>query len=151
MDVVRVRPFNHIGPYQKDNFALPSFAKQIAEIEKGICEPVLKVGNLEAKRDFSDVRDIVRGYTLLMEKGASGDVYNIGSGQPHRVKDLLQMLLSFSKKKIEVQEDPEKLRPIEVKEVRCDYSKLHELTGWKPEIPIEKTLQDILDYWREIV
>ena len=151
MDIVRVRPFNHTGPFQKDSFVIPSFAKQIAQIEKGINEPVLKVGNLEAKKDFTDVRDVVKGYELLMEKGISGEVYNIGSGKSYRINDLLHTLLSLSQKEIAVEEDPEKIRPIEVEEVVCDYSKLNSLTSWKPEIPIEKTLLDILDYWRHIV
>lgn len=151
LDVVRVRPFNHTGPYQKDSFAIPSFAKQIAQTEKGLIDPVLSVGNLDAKKDFTDVRDVVRGYGLLMEQGIAGEVYNIGSGKSYSMNDLLQMLLSLSQKDIKVQEDPEKIRPIEVEEVVCDYSRLNSLTGWKPEIPIEKTLSDILDYWRNIV
>jgi len=150
-DVVIVRPFNHTGPGQAPNFAIPAFSKQIAMIEKGQQEPILKTGNLSAKRDFSDVRDIVKGYGLLMEKGITGEVYNIGSGKSHSTKELLDMLLSMSDKKIEIQQDPSKFRPIEVPDVYCDYTKLNSLTGWKPEIPIEKTLKDTLDYWRSIV
>ncbi len=150
-DIVMVRPFNHTGPGQSPSFAIPAFSKQIAMIEKGQQEPVLKVGNLSAKRDFSDVRDIVKGYVLLMEKGITGEVYNIGSGKSRSTKELLDMLLSMTDKKIEILEDPSKFRPIEVADVYCDYKKLNSLTGWIPEIPIEKTLQDTLDYWRGIV
>ena len=151
LDIVRVRPFNHIGPNQKDSFAIPAFAKQIAQIEKGQQEPVLKVGNLTAKRDFTDVRDIVRGYTFLMDKGKTGDIYNIGSGKSRSTKDLLDLLLSFTDQEITVEEDPEKVRPIEVADVYCDYAKLNSITGWSPEISIEQTLKDTLDYWRGIV
>jgi GDP-4-dehydro-6-deoxy-D-mannose reductase len=151
MNIVRVRPFNHIGPGQKDTFVIASFAKQIAEIEKGIKEPVLSVGNLEAQRDFTDVRDMVKAYQLALEKGGKGDVYNIGSGVSRKVADMLNSLLAFSTAKIEVKPDPERFRPIDVPEIVCDYTKFHDLTGWKPEIPMDKTLQDILDYWRKIV
>lgn len=151
MNIVRVRPFNHTGPGQSPVFAIPAFAKQIAQIEKEQQEPVLKVGNLTAKRDFTDVRDIVKGYGLLMEKGESGEVYNIGSGKSSSTKELLDLLLSLTDRKITVEEDPERVRPIEVANVYCDYTKLNAETGWKPEISIEKTLQDTLDYWRSIV
>jgi GDP-4-dehydro-6-deoxy-D-mannose reductase len=151
IDVIRVRPFNHIGSGHSPIFALSSFAKQIAEIEKGQLEPVLKVGNLASKRDFTDVADTVKAYELLMKKGVSGEVYNIGSGKSYQMKELLEILLSFSEKKITTEQDPEKFRPIDIPDFVCDYSKLHELTGWEPEIPIEKTLQKILDYWRKVV
>lgn len=148
MDIVRVRPFNHTGPGQSPSFAIPAFAQQIAKIEKDKQEAVLKVGSLSAKRDFTDVRDIVKGYTGLMEKGVNGEVYNIGSGKSHSTKELLDILLSFTERKITVEEDPSKIRPVEVPDVYCDYTKLNSLTGWRPEISIEKTLQDTLDYWR---
>lgn len=151
MDIIRARPFNHIGPYQKDNFAVPAFAKQIAQIEKGQQESVLRVGNLTAKRDFTDVRDIVRVYTALMEMGKTGEVYNIGSGKSHSTEDLLSLLLSFTQEKITVKEDPSRMRPIEVADIYCDNTKINSVTGWKPEIPLEKTLRDTLDYWRGMV
>lgn len=151
VDVVRVRPFNHIGPGQKDGFVVADFAKQIVEIEKGKKEPVLTVGNLEARRDFTDVRDIVRAYVLAVEKGESGEVYNIGSGKSHKINDMLHMLLSFSTQKVEVSVDPARIRPIDVPEVRCDYSQFNKVTGWEPQIPFERTLEEILDYWRKIV
>ncbi|MBA3723907.1 MAG: GDP-mannose 4,6-dehydratase [Candidatus Levybacteria bacterium] len=151
LDIVRMRPFNHIGPGQKEGYVVADFAKQIAEIEKGKREPILSVGNLEAKRDFTDVRDMVKGYVLALEKGEKGEVYNIGSGNSHRINDMLQLLLSYSTKMVELKIDPARFRPIDVPEVVCDYGKFHKRTGWKPEIPFEKTLQEILDYWRKIV
>jgi GDP-4-dehydro-6-deoxy-D-mannose reductase len=151
LDVVRVRPFNHIGPGQREGFVVADFAKQIVEIEKGKKEPVLHVGNLDARRDFTDVRDMVRAYVLALEKGVSGDVYNLGSGKSYKIRDMLDTLLSYSTQKVEVAVDPAKIRPIDVPEVRCDYSKFTTVTGWNPEIPFEKTLEEILDYWRKIV
>lgn len=151
LKTISVRAFNHTGPFQTPSFAIPAFAKQIAQIEKGQQEPILKVGNLSAKRDFTDVRDIVKGYELIMEKGIPSEIYNIGSGKSHSMKELLDVLLSLTDKKIEIQEDPSKLRPVSVPDVYCEFSKLKELTGWTPSIEIEKTLKDTLDYWRSIV
>jgi GDP-4-dehydro-6-deoxy-D-mannose reductase len=151
MHIVRVRPFNHIGPGQKDNFVLSSFAKQIVEIEKGKTDPIMYVGNLEAKRDFTDVRDMVRAYQLALEKGAKGDVYNIGSGVSRKVADMLTTMLELSTTKVEIKPDPDRFRPIDVPEIVCDSTKFQNLTGWQPEIPFNQTLQDILDYWRKIV
>ncbi len=151
MPIVRVRPFNHIGPRQSPNFVVASFAQKIAEIERGNTEPILRVGNLSAKRDFTDVRDIVRGYALLLEKGNAGDVYNIGSGKAYQILDILNNLLSNSRKKIKVEADKQLIRPIDVPELLCDNSKILKTTGWKPSIPIEKTLRDTLDYWRALI
>lgn len=151
IDVVRIRPYNHIGPGQKAGYVVADFVKQVVEIEKGKKEPVISVGNLHAKRDFTDVRDIVKAYELAMRLGKSGDVYNLGSGQSRKIDDILQLLLSLSSKKITVSVDTSRFRPIDVPEIVCDYHKFHQLTGWKPEIPFEKTIQDILDYWRQIV
>lgn len=148
---IRVRPFNHIGPIQGPFFAVPSFAKQIAEIEKGHHEPFMKVGNLDAKRDFVDVRDVVVAYELLMQKGVCGEVYNIGSGKSHKIKEILDTLLSLSGTKIIVEQDPELVRPSDIPELLCDYSKLHHTTGWRPSISLEQSLKDTLDYWRNIV
>lgn len=148
---VIVRPFNNIGPHQAPIFVIPAFAKQIAEIEKGIKEPVLKVGNLESRRDFTDVRDVVRAYELLMQKGENGGAYNIGSGKSHKISEILEMLLSLSDKKIVVEKDSALMRPGDIPELRCDYDKLHKATGWKPEIDIEESLKDTLDYWRNII
>ena len=133
------------------DFVVPAFAKQIAEIEKELKEPVIKVGNLEAKRDFTDVRDIVRAYVLLMEKGEVGDVYNIGSGQSYKILDILNMLLSMCTKEIKIAIDANLLRPSDIPETLCDNTKITSFTGWKPEISIEKSLKDTLDYWRSRV
>ena len=151
IDCIRVRPFNHIGPYQKINFVVADFAKQIAEIEKGEKEPTMMVGNLNAKRDFTDVRDIVKAYYLLIEKGTPGGVYNIGSGESHSIQEILDTLLSLSTKKISVITDPQKFRPADAPDIVCNNKKLVELTGWQPQIPLTKTLQSTLDYWRSIV
>ncbi len=148
---IRVRPFNHIGPGQAPVFVVSAFAKQIAMIEKGQQEKIMKVGNLEPKKDFTDVRDVVRAYKLLMEKGEFGEVYNIGSGKSYKISEILELLLSFSKEKIDVQRDESLVRKVEVPEIRCDFSKIKNATGWTPLIPIEKSLKDTLDYWRDIL
>ena len=148
MEIVMVRAFNHIGPRQSKNFVVADFASRIAEIEKG-SKPVIKVGNLETYRDFTDVRDIVRGYRLLMEKGHSGAVYNIGSGKAIKVREILDKLVKLSTKKITVEVDPAKMRPADVPLVECDNRKIKEDTGWKPLLSIEATLEDTLEYWRK--
>jgi GDP-4-dehydro-6-deoxy-D-mannose reductase len=151
LDIVRVRPYNHIGPGQKAGYVVADFAKQIAEIEKGIQKPVITVGNLNAKRDFTDVRDMVRAYELVLQKGKSGDVYNIGSGESHAISAVLEQLVTLSPTNVTVSVDQSRFRPADVPEIVCDSSKVRQVTGWKPEIVFEKTLQDILDYWRKIV
>ena len=151
LKAVRVRPFNHVGPRQAPNFVVSSFAKKIVEIEKGQREPVLPVGNLESKRDFTDVRDVVRAYDSLMEKGEAGEVYNIGSGVSHKISEILEMLLSLTKVKIEVKVEQSLFRPIDDPDLVCDSTKINKLTGWKTEIPLKKTLEDTLDYWRNII
>jgi GDP-4-dehydro-6-deoxy-D-mannose reductase len=148
---VRTRGFNHTGPRRGDVFVTSSFAKQIAEIEKKKRPPVINVGNLEAKRDFTDVRDMVRAYWLSLEKGIEGDVYNIGSGQAYSMQELLDMLMSLSRTKMEVRVDPERLRPSDVPVLLADSSKFRALTGWQPRIPFKQTILDLLNYWRELV
>lgn len=149
MDIIRVRPFNHIGPRQTGQFVVASFAKQIAEIEKN-GEGKIRVGNLEAKRDFTDVRDMVKAYEILGRLGAPGEAYNAGSGVSHKISQILYLLLENSKQKIEVEIDPSKLRPSDVPDIRSDNTKIEKL-GWKPEIELDKTLKDTLDYWRDVV
>jgi GDP-4-dehydro-6-deoxy-D-mannose reductase len=151
LNIIRVRPFNHIGPRQSPEFVCSSFAKQIAEIEKGMKEPIIRVGNLEAKRDFTDVRDMVRAYWLAMQKGETGEVYNICSERAVQIKGLLDNLLRLSSKKIEVTEDPKRMRPSDNPILQGDCSKFRRKSGWKPEISLDKTLIDILEYWREIL
>ncbi|MDH4195988.1 MAG: GDP-mannose 4,6-dehydratase [Candidatus Aminicenantes bacterium] len=146
--VVRTRGFNHTGPRRGDVFVTSCFAKQIAEVELGKREAVINVGNLDAKRDFTDVRDVVRAYWLTLEKGKPGEVYNIGSGKAHAIKEVLDILLSMSRVRMEVRVDPERLRPSDVPILLSDSTKFHKLTGWEPRIPFRKTLEDLLNYWR---
>lgn len=148
---VRTRAFNHEGPRRGHVFVTSNFAKQIAEIEKGKKEPVIEVGNLNARRDFTDVRDMVKAYWLALEKGEPGEVYNIGSGRAVTIREMLDILLSFTDREIEIKPVPERMRPSDVELLVCDCSKFRKLTGWKPEIPLEKTLKDTLDYWRDRV
>ncbi|MDQ4078386.1 MAG: GDP-mannose 4,6-dehydratase [Chloroflexota bacterium] len=148
---VRVRPFNHIGPRQDDRFVAPAFAKQIAEIEQGVRLPVIEVGNLEAQRDFSDVRDVVRAYYLLLEEGDAGEAYNVGRGRPHSVRELLDLLLSFTDIDIDVQQDPARLRPSDVPVSYADISKIHQATGWTPQISFAQSLRSVLEDWRKRV
>ncbi len=148
LPVVRVRPFNHIGPGQAPSFVTADFARQIAEAEAGLRPPILSVGNLDARRDFSDVRDIVRGYYMAITQGKPGEVYNLGSERSHSIREVLDILLSVSTTHVSVQQDKSRLRPSDVPEVVSDCSKFRELTGWTVQIPFERTLSDILDYWR---
>ncbi len=148
LPVIQVRAFNHIGPGQLPLFVVSDFAKQIAQIEKGQQVAEMRVGNLDALRDFTDVRDIVRGYVLLLQKGRLGEVYNIGSGKSVPVSQVLDTLLSYAKEKIEVIRDPAKFRPIDIPEIRADISKLQKDTGWSPEYSLASSLKDSLNYWR---
>ncbi len=151
LHTVRVRPSNHLGPRQSERFVAPAFARQIALIEADLQPPVMKVGNLSARRDFTDVRDIVRAYQLALEQGQPGEVYNVGSGRTVAVQALLDGLLDLTLANIRVEVDPALLRPTDAPEQRCDASKLRAETGWAPEIPLEHTLRDLLDYERSRV
>lgn len=151
MRIIRTRGFNHTGPRRGETFATSNFAKQIAMIEKGLQDPVIKVGNLEASRDWTDVRDMVNAYLLAVEKCDSGEVYNICTGKTVVVQDMLDMLLSYSKVKVEVRPDPARMRPSDVPVLTGDNTKFVEKTGWQPVIPFEQTMKDLLDYWREKV
>jgi len=148
ISVVRVRPFNHTGPGQSSRFVVPAFASQIACIEAGLQKPVMQVGNLEAARDFTDVRDIVQAYHLALMQGEAGDVYNLASGQAWSVQDVLEMLLSYSRVEIRVEQDPARCRPVDVPVVYGSAEKFRQRTGWEPQISFERTLRDTLDYWR---
>ncbi len=148
LKTVRTRAFNHTGPRRGEVFVTSNFASQIARIEKGQREPVIKTGNLEAVRDFTDVRDVVKAYTLSLEKGEPGEVYNICSNKGIKVHEMLDILLSFSTVKIKVEQDPSRMRPSDVELLLGDASKFSKQTGWKPEIPLEQTLKDLLEYWR---
>lgn len=149
LKTVRTRGFNHTGPRRGEVFICSTFAKQIAEIEKKKREPIIQVGNLEAKRDFTDVRDTVVAYWLSLEKGKEGDVYNIGSGKAYSMKEVLDILLSLSTINIEIKVDPLRLRPSDVPILVSNCQKFNRLTGWKPKIPFKQSLRDLLDYWRD--
>ena len=138
MDVLMVRAFNHVGPNQSPVFVVADFCRQAAEIELGMREPVIRVGNLSARRDFSDVRDVVRAYAALMEKGKAGEIRRI-----------LDMILILAKKEIRVETDPSRMRPVDVPVIEADIRKLQACTGWRTEIPLEKTIEETLNYWRE--
>ncbi|MCL4359738.1 GDP-mannose 4,6-dehydratase [Patescibacteria group bacterium] len=149
--IVRTRGFNHTGPRRGETFAESNFAKQIAMIEKGKQEPVIRVGNLEAKRDYTDVRDMVKAYVAAVTECDCGDVYNICTGNAIRIGDMLNLLLSYSKVKVKIQEDPMRMRPSDVPVLIGDNTKFTQKTGWKAGIPFEKTMEDLLNYWRERV
>jgi GDP-4-dehydro-6-deoxy-D-mannose reductase len=151
LNVVRTRGFNHTGPRRGAVFVCSDFARQIARIEKGLQPPLIRVGNLEARRDFTDVRDMVRAYWLSLEKCRPGEVYNICSGRSYKISKVLDMLLGMAEKKIEVKADEKKFRPSDVSVLLGDSSRFRKETGWEPEISFEKTLKDILNYWRERV
>ena len=148
LKVVVTRAFNHTGPRRGDVFVTSNFAKQIAEIEKGLKEPVIYVGNLNAQRDFSDVRDIVRAYWLAVNKCDYGEVYNISLEKGRTIQSVLDLLLSMTDVNVEVKQDPSRMRPSDVMILQGDCSKFKEKTGWKPEIPFEKTMMDLVDYWK---
>lgn len=146
--VVRMRPFNHSGPGQSDQFVLSSFARQIARVEAGISEPIVRVGNLDARRDFLHVDDVVRAYERAALEGIPGEVYNIASGQAVSIREALQMLLEKAATTITVEPVPDRLRPIEVPEIYGSAEKLNGVSGWEPRKTLESLVADILDYWR---
>lgn len=148
MDIVMVRAFNHIGPGQAEIFVLSDFCKQVACIEAGLHAPVMQVGNLAAKRDFTDVRDVMRAYRLLAEMGISGETYNVGSGCAVAIEDVLDMILAQARCPIVVEHDPARLRPVDVPVIAADVAKLYAATGWTPDHPLEKSISDVLGYWR---
>jgi GDP-4-dehydro-6-deoxy-D-mannose reductase len=148
MRVVLTRTFPHTGPGRDEAFAESSFARQIAEIEKGLRPPVLRVGNLKAVRDYTDVRDVVRAYWGLLEHGEGGWVYNVCSGRGRPIRELLDVLLGGSDARIEVRVDPERLRPSDLPVLVGDPARLCAATAWEPAIPLERTLHDLLSDWR---
>jgi GDP-4-dehydro-6-deoxy-D-mannose reductase len=148
LPAIRLRPFNHAGPRQAPDFAIASFARQIARIEAGKQPPTLKVGNLQARRDFTDVRDVVRAYLLAMEKGEPGEVYNIGSGSAPRLRDVVLKLLTMTRATVRLEVDPTRRRAAEADVYLCDARRFQRLTGWRPQISLERTLRDTLEYWR---
>ena len=151
MKVLMVRAFNHIGPEQSSIFVVSDFCRQVAEIELGRREPVMWVGNLSAKRDFTDVRDVVRAYSLLIERGQPGETYNVGSGQAFEIKEILEKITALSQRQIKIEIDPNKIRPVDIPIIEADVRKLKEITGWQREISLEQTISETLDYWRNIL
>ena len=151
LPIVRLRPFNHIGSRLPASISISRFAKQIAEIEKGLQEPIMKVGNLEAKRDFTDISDMMRAYILAAEKCENGEAYNLGTGVSHKIGDVLEKLIALARVPISIESDESLFRPSDIPDLRCDASKFKSATGWEPTVPLEKSLQDILDYWRSVV
>ena len=148
MPVVRARSFNHMGPGQSGDFAASAFARQIAEIEQGMRAPVVKVGNLAAERDFTDVRDVVRAYWLLAQCGAVGEAYNVGSGVARPIRWLLEELVAMAKVPVTVEPDPARLRPSDIPRSVCDNSKLVRACHWQPQIDLRTSLRDMLEQWR---
>ena len=148
LHIVSVRVFNHTGPGQALGFVVPDFASQIANLEKRSGRRRIKVGNLDAERDLSDVRDIVRGYRLLIQKGKSGEVYHLAGGTVYRMRTILDMMLDMARVPIEVVDDPKRMRPSDLPILSGSTTKTRRITGWRPSIPIETTLADSLDYWR---
>ncbi len=150
LNTLIVRPFPHTGPGQSEDFVCSDWARQIAGIEKSGEVAMIKVGNLGMVRDFTDVRDVVRAYLLLMEKGRSGEVYNVCSGKARSLREILDLLLSLSRSRIEVRVDPGRLRPVDAPCLRGSNKKIGKEVGWRPEIPLRQTLTDLLDYWRRL-
>jgi len=148
LDVVIARPFPHTGPGQNPNFVCSDWALQVARIEKQIASPIIHVGNIDVSRDFSDVRDVVKAYTLLIERGKKNQIYNISSGKAVALRKILDNILSFSTITIQIEKDKSKLRKADISELWGDNSKLLKETSWKPEIPLKQTLLDLLNYWR---
>jgi len=148
LDVLVTRSFNHTGPRQTPAFVAPSMARQIALIERGQMEPVIKVGNLEARRDLTDVRDVVRAYAALMRSGTTGVVYNVASGVARSIQSVLDALVSRAKIPVRVEVDPDRMRPNDVPVIVGDASRLTTATGWRPAITFDQMLDDLLSYWR---
>lgn len=148
LDLMMVRAFNHVGPNQIPQFVVADFCSQVAAIEKGKQTPEIHVGNLSAKRDFTDVRDVVAAYAMIIEKGKTGEIYNVGSGKAIAIDEILNRILSFTKEEIKVIIEKEKFRPVDVPIIEADITKLVTDTGWEQKIPLDRTLQETLDYWR---
>ena len=149
MNIILVRAFNHIGPEQSPVFVVSDFCRQVALIEALEAAPVIKVGNLSARRDFTDVRDVVRAYCLLIQHGEKGQTYNIGSGKAQCIRTILEEILKLSQIPIEVEIDAQKLRPLDIPVIEADITKLSQCIDWHPEIPLQQTLSETLSYWRQ--
>jgi GDP-4-dehydro-6-deoxy-D-mannose reductase len=150
VEVIVTRSFNHTGPRQTAAFAAPNMARQIAQIEAGLAEPLIKVGNLDAQRDFTDVRDMARAYVSLIRGGTTSNVYNVASGVPRVMRTILEALLARARVEVRVEPDPALMRPSDTPELIGDSTKLRQATGWRPEIPFDRTLDDLMNYWRSV-
>jgi GDP-4-dehydro-6-deoxy-D-mannose reductase len=148
LEVIVTRSFNHTGPRQTTSFVAPSMARQIAQIERGGIEPVIRVGNLDARRDLLDVRDVVRAYAALLEGGTPGTIYNVSSGVARPIRDVLAALIARARVPIRIETDPARLRPHDIPVLVGDASRLRAATGWEPVIPFDRTIDDLLAYWR---
>ncbi len=148
LPTLRARSFNHIGPGQSDDFVASAFARQLAEIEAGLRPPVVKVGNLEAERDFTDVRDVARAYWQLAQLGEPGTPYNVGSGKAYPVRWILDTLLELTTADVTIEQDPARMRPSDISRSVCDNTRLVQTTGWDQQIPLRTSLRDMLDSWR---
>ncbi len=151
LPVVRARPFNHFGPRQSSTFVIANFARQIALIEAGKAQPVLRVGNLQGQRDFLPVEDVVDAYLALADLGQPGEAYNIGSGQPRSIQSILDLLLTLTNVRVDIAIDPALVRPVDIPLLAADASLLRVHTGWLPAVPFEVALQRTLEYWRDVV
>jgi GDP-4-dehydro-6-deoxy-D-mannose reductase len=149
LDIVRVRPFNHIGPRQSLGFAVPDWARQLAAVERGRQPPLLETGDLSPRRDLTDVRDVVRAYRLLAERGRTGEAYNVGTGQAPSMREVLDRLLALTRVQVEVRRRADLVRTAETNVVRADPSRLVRETGWAPAFTLEQSLADILEFWRQ--
>lgn len=146
-EIVMARPFNHIGPGQSPRFAIADFARQLAEVRLGRREPVLQVGDIDVSRDFTDVRDIVRAYLLLLEKGQNGGIYNVCSGREYRIRELLEQLIELTGVVVRIEQDPARLRRAEQRRMVANFEALQRDTGWQPQLAIEQSLKDIIYDW----
>jgi GDP-4-dehydro-6-deoxy-D-mannose reductase len=146
LDVIRARPFNHTGPGQLSRYVVPALARQVAVVVKTGGGPIY-TGNLQVRRDFADVRDVVKAYRLLVERGDPGQVYNVCTGRSVLLQDVAERLIGLAGTDLVLRVDPARLRPSDVPEMRGDFSRLQKATGWEPLIDLDETLQDVLTYW----
>lgn len=151
VDVIVTRSFNHTGPGQTDTFVLPSFARQIVEIKHKLREPVMEVGNIEIKRDFLDVRDVVDAYSALLDKGKAGEIYNVCSGKSYSLKELLHKMCAIAGVTVDVRVREDRIRPLDTPELRGNKLKITRDTGWSPGIPIEETMRSLLEHWERVI
>jgi GDP-4-dehydro-6-deoxy-D-mannose reductase len=147
LEVVEARPFNHLGPGQALGFVVPDFASQVAAIKRGERETRLLVGNLDAQRDFTDVRDVVRAYVAMAERGMAGETYLIATGRPVSIQEILMMLIELAGIEVEIEQDPMRVRPSDMPCLYASYAKLERQTGWQPQIPLRQSLADVLVEW----